>query len=138
MCTALVGFPEAEVDPLGPGGGGILPGSLMAAAAGGGGAAGGGYAATRGAGSAQRNGTAQPGGTTPPDESKRARHRPPASVIPQAAREADVGGRLPGQASLRDQGAESWSTETLRDEIKICASNSPSWRWSAMCSSLEE
>lgn len=26
----LVGFPEAEVDPLGAGGGGILPGSLMA------------------------------------------------------------------------------------------------------------
>ena len=62
---ALIGFPEAEVDPLGTGGGGILPASLMAAAAGGGGgrrrraavaggggAAGGGYAATRGAGSA--------------------------------------------------------------------------------------
>jgi PPE-repeat protein len=114
---ALVGFPEAEVDPLGTGGGGMLPGSLMAAAAGGGGAAGGGYAATRGAGSAQRNGTAQPGGTTPPDESKRARYRPPASVIPQAARGADVGGRLPGQSGLRDQGGESWSPETLRDEI---------------------
>jgi hypothetical protein len=112
----LVGFPEAEVDPLGAGGG-ILPGSLMAAAAGGGGAAGGGYAATRGAGSAQRNGTALPGGTAPPDETKRARYRPPASVIPQAAREADVGGRLPGQASMRDQGGEAWSTETLRDEI---------------------
>jgi hypothetical protein len=41
----------------------------------------------------------------------------PASVIPQAAREADVGGRLPGQASMRDQGGEAWSTETLRDEI---------------------
>ena len=52
---ALIGFPEAEVDPLGTGGGGILPASLMAgraAVAGGGGAAGGGYAATRGAGSA--------------------------------------------------------------------------------------
>ena len=96
----------------------MLPGSLMAAAAGGGGAAGGGYAATRGAGSAQRNGTAQPGGTTPPDESKRARYRPPpASVIPQAARGADVGGRLPGQSGVRDQGGESWSPETLRDEI---------------------
>ena len=114
---ALVAFPEAEVDPLGAGGGGILPGSLMAAAAGGGGAAGGGYAATRGAGGAQRNGTAQPGGTTSPDESKRARYRPPASVIPQAAREADVDGRLPGQAGLRDQSGNGWSTETLRDEI---------------------
>jgi PPE-repeat protein len=114
---ALVAFPEPEVDPLGAGGGGILPGSLMAAAAGGGGAAGGGYAATRGAGGAQRNGTGQPSGTTSPDESKRARYRPPASVIPQAAREADVGGRLPGQAGLRDQGGNGWTTETLRDEI---------------------
>lgn len=110
-------LPPTILDPLGAGGGGILPGSLMAAAAGGGGAAGGGYAATRGAGSAQRNGTALPGGTAPPDETKRARYRPPASVIPQAAREADVGGRLPGQASMWDQGGEAWSTETLRDEI---------------------
>jgi hypothetical protein len=58
---ALVGLPEAELDGLGPGSGGMLAGSLMAAAAGGGGAAGG-YAATRGSGAAQTgSGAAQTG-----------------------------------------------------------------------------
>jgi PPE-repeat protein len=105
---ALVGFPEAEVDPLGPGLGGVLPGSLMAAAAGGGGAAGGGFAATRGAGAAQRNGgAAQPGGPAQSDGAPRARYRPPPVVVPQTGREASVAG----------QGAESWTSESLRDEI---------------------
>jgi PPE-repeat protein len=105
---ALVGFPEAEVDPLGPGVGGILPGSLMAAAAGGGGAAGGGFAATRGAGAAQRNGgAAPPGGPAQTDGGARARYRPPPAVVPQTA----------GQASRLGQGDQGWSTESLRDEI---------------------
>ncbi|SPM42967.1 hypothetical protein MNAB215_5188 [Mycobacterium numidiamassiliense] len=105
---ALVGFAEAEVDPLGPGVGGMLPGSLMAAAAGGGGAAGGGFAASRGAAGAQRNGgAAQPGGPAQPDGGARARYRPPPVVVPQTA----------GQASRLGQGAESWSSESLRDEI---------------------
>jgi PPE-repeat protein len=105
---ALVGFPEAELDPLGPGVGGMLPGSLMAAAAGGGGAAGGGFAASRGAAGTQRSGgAAQPGGPANPDGGARARYRPPPVVVPQTA----------GQASNLGQGAGSWSSESLRDEI---------------------
>jgi len=63
--SLLVGLPEAELDGLGPGYGGTLPGSLTAAAAGGGGAAGGGWAATRGSGATQRRASpAQPGDAT--------------------------------------------------------------------------
>ena len=106
---ALVGFPEAEVDPMGPGYGGILPGSLMAAAAGGGGAAGGGFAATRAAGAQRSGGTAGAGGTAPSDERIRARYRPPPSVVLQVASAAGP------RASA---GGDGWSSESLHDEIK--------------------
>jgi hypothetical protein len=102
---ALVGFPEAEVDPLGPGLGGVLPGSLMAAAAGGGGAAGGGFAATRGAGTTQRNGEAARPGQA--DGATRARYRPPPVVVAQTGRQTTPAG----------QSDQSWSSESLRDEI---------------------
>jgi PPE-repeat protein len=110
----LVGLPEAEVDGLGPGYGGMLPGSLMAAAAGGGGAAGGGWAATRGAGAAQRRGgSAQPGGGTPT-------HGPSRSVIPQVARAAGVHEGTHGQTTWPDQraqGGEGLLSESVRNEL---------------------
>jgi PPE-repeat protein len=111
----LVGLPQAEVDGLGPGFGGMLPGSLMAAAAGGGGAAGGGWAGTRAGASAQRTGgAAQPGGGT------RTQYGPPPTVIPQVAREAGlhegthVSGVWPGQSAQRGEGTLS---ENVRAEI---------------------
>jgi PPE-repeat protein len=108
----LAGLPEA-VDGLGPGYGGILPGSLMAAAAGGGGAAGG-WAATRGGGAAQRSGrAAQPGGGTPTPG-------PPRTVIPQVARASALHEGTHGQAEWpgqRAQGGESSLSESVRDEI---------------------
>jgi PPE-repeat protein len=110
----LVGLPEAEVDGLGPGYGGMLPGSLMAAAAGGGGAAGGGWAATRGAGAAQRGvGAAQPGGPT-------RTHGLPRSVIPQVARAAGLHEGTHGQAVSPDQrarGGEGLLSESVRNEL---------------------
>ena len=85
---ALVGFPEAEVDPLGPGLGGVLPGSLMAAAAGGGGAAGGGFAATRGAGAcaAQRR-------SCPARRTRTNRRRAPGPIPPPTRRGTADGSR---------------------------------------------
>ncbi len=115
---ALVGFPETEVDPLGPGSAGILPGSLMAASGGRWRGGGGGFAATRGAGGAQRNGgAARPSGPAQTDSGARARYRPPPAVVPRTAREASLAGSIPGQTSRLDQGAEGWSSESLRDEI---------------------
>jgi PPE-repeat protein len=111
----LLGLPEAELDGLGPGYGGMLPGSLMAAAAGGGGAAGGGWAATRGAGGARRGGTgAQPGGAT------RTPYGSSPMVIPQVAREAGLHIGTHDQAMWPDQRAQGGagpSSTTLRDEI---------------------
>ncbi len=117
---ALVGLPEAELDGLGPGAGGVLPGSLMAAAAGGGGAAGGGWAATRGA--AQRgSGAAQPGGAAAqPGGATSTRYGPPPSVIPQVAREAGQPQGTHGQVTWPDQraqGGEGPLSQNLRDEI---------------------
>jgi PPE-repeat protein len=110
----LAGLPEAPIDGLGPGYGGILPGSLMAAAAGGGGAAGGGWAATRGGGAAQRSGrAAQPAGGTPT-------LGPPRTVIPQVARAAGLHEGTHGQATWPDQrahGGQSSLSESVRDEI---------------------
>ena len=119
----LVGLPEADPDGLGPGYGGMLPGSLMAAAAGGGGAAGGSWAATRGSGTAPRgSGTAPPGsGTVPPGGATRTRYGgPPPTVIPQVAREASLPQGTPGQAMRPDQRAqvgEGLLSPNLRDEI---------------------
>jgi PPE-repeat protein len=110
---ALVGFPEPEVDGMGPGYGGILPGSLMAAAAGGGGAAGGARAAARGNRDSQRGGAA----AQPPDETRTPYGAPPA-VVPQAARQA--GQVAQGQAVRSDpraQGGEGVVGDSLRDEI---------------------
>ncbi len=125
----LVGLPEAELDGLGPGSGGMLPGSLMAAAAGGGGAAGGGWAATRGSGAAQRSsgaaqrssGAAQPGGgAAQPGGGTSTRYGPPPTVIPQVAREAGLHQGTHGQATWPDQpaqGGEGPLSQNLRDEI---------------------
>jgi PPE-repeat protein len=111
----LAGLPEAEIDGLGPGYGGLLPGSLMAAAAGGGGAAAGGWAATRGGGAAQRSGrAAQPGGAT------RTQYGPPRTVIPQVARAAGLHEGTHGQAMWPDQrarGGEGPLSESVRDEL---------------------
>jgi PPE-repeat protein len=110
---ALVGFPESEIDGIGPGYGGILPGSLMAAAAGGGGAAGGARAAARGSRDSQRGGA----GAQPPDET-RTRYAAPPAVIPLVTREA--GPVAQGQAVRSDpraQGGEGVLSENLRDEI---------------------
>jgi PPE-repeat protein len=104
----LVGLPQAEVDGLGPGFGGMLPGSLMAAAAGGGGAAGGGWAATRAGASAQSGGGA------------RTRYGAPPTVIPQVAREASLHEGTHGQATWPDQRAqvgEGTLSENVRAEI---------------------
>jgi PPE-repeat protein len=113
--TTLAGLAEPELNGLGPGYGGMLPGSLMAAAAGGGGAAGGGWAATRGAGTTQRgSGTTQPSGTT------RTRYAPPPTVIPQVAREAGAREGTQAQPFWPDQCAQTGAgptTETLRGEI---------------------
>jgi PPE-repeat protein len=110
----LAGLPEAEIDGLGSGYGGVLPGSLMAAAAGGGGAAAGGWAATRGGGAAQRSGrAAQPGGGTRTPG-------PPRTVIPQVARAAGLHEITHGQATWPDhrpQGGEGSLSESVRDEI---------------------
>jgi PPE-repeat protein len=117
----LLGLSETGADGLGPGYGGMLPGSLMAAAAGGGGAAGGGWAATRGGGGAQRDsktappsGPAQPGGGTP------TRYGPPPTVIPQVAREAGLHQSTPGQAVRPDppaQVGDGLLSPNIRDEI---------------------
>jgi PPE-repeat protein len=110
----LAGLPEAEIDGLGSGYGGVLPGSLMAAAAGGGGAAAGGRAGTRGGGAVQRGGAAQPGGGT------RTRYGPPPTVIPQVARPAGLHEDTHGQAMWPDrhaQGGEGPLSESVRDEI---------------------
>ena len=70
------------------------------------------------AGPAAPNAMELPSPAAPPHPTRAsAPDTPPASVIPQAARGADVGGRLPGQSGVRDPGGESWSPETLRDEI---------------------
>jgi len=103
----LVGLPEAELDGLVPGYGGMLPGSLMAAAAGGGGAAGGGWAATRGGGAAQPSGGTRTYG-------------PPRTVIPQVARAAGLHEGTHGQAMWPDQrarGGEGPVSESVRNEL---------------------
>jgi PPE-repeat protein len=111
----LVGLPQAEVDGLGSGYGGMLPGSLMAAAAGGGGAAGGSWAAQRGSGAAQRgSGAPQPG------DGMRSRYGPHPSVIPQAAREAGLYEGAHGQMvspDQRAQGGDGPLSENVRAEI---------------------
>lgn len=105
---ALVGLPQAEVDALGPGYGGMLPGSLMAAAAGGGGAAGGGWAGTRAGAATQSRGAMR----TP--------YGPRPTVIPQAAREASVHAGTHGPAMWPDQRpqvSEGTLGESVRGEI---------------------
>jgi PPE-repeat protein len=112
--AALAGVPEAALDGLGPGAGGMLPGSLMAAAAGGGGAAGGGWAATRGGATPQR------GTTPPPDRGTPSRYGPPPAVIPQVARAAGPHDGLHSQAMSVDQRAAAgagMASADLRDEI---------------------
>jgi PPE-repeat protein len=107
---ALAGFPEAEIDGLGSGSGGLLPGSLMAAAAGGGGAAGGARAATRASADGQRG-----SGAAPSRDEPRARYGAPPALIPQVARE-DAQGQL-ARPDPRAQGGEGLASENLRDEI---------------------
>lgn len=108
---ALVGFPEAEVDGLGPGFGGMLPGSLMAAAAGGGGAAGGARAAARASGDSQRG-----AGTAPSSDGPQTRYGAPPALIPQVAREAGLQEGAYNQVA-RAQGGEGLASENLREEI---------------------
>jgi PPE-repeat protein len=106
---ALVGLPEPDIEGMGAGYGGILPGSLMAAAAGGGGAAGGARAAARGNRDSQRASAA----AQSPDET-RTRYGAPPAVIPQVTRGAQ------GQAArpdARPQGGGDVLGESLRDEI---------------------
>jgi PPE-repeat protein len=111
---ALAGLPEAELDGLGPGPGGMLAGSLMAAAAGGGGAAGGGWAATRGSGAAKSGAAAQPGaGTAQPGTGTSAQFGPPARVIPQVDRDSGQATR-PGQPAQAGDGPLS---QNLRAEV---------------------
>jgi len=111
---ALVGLPEAEVDGLGPGFGGMLPGSLMAAAAGGGGAASGSWAAQRAGGTQPR------GGATPTRDVPRPALLPRPAVIPQLAREGGRPEATHGLAMWPDQRVqcgEGPPSENLRAEI---------------------
>jgi PPE-repeat protein len=104
----LVGLPQAEVDGLGPGYGGMLPGSLMAAAAGGGGAAGGGWAGTRAAAATQSGAATR----TP--------YGPRPTVIPPAAREAPAHEGIPGQPNWPDprtQAAQSTLSDNIHSQI---------------------
>lgn len=117
--SALVSFPGAAADGLGPGYGGMLPGSLMAAAAGGGGAAGGGWAATRNAGAAQHGDEAeQRGRKAQPDAGTQTRYRPPPGVVPEVARVAGTHEPTHGQARWPDApGGTGPSAEYLSDQI---------------------
>ena len=104
----LVSLPEAELDGLGPGWAGMLPGSFMAAAAGGGGAAGGGWAGTR-AGAATQSG-----------DGTRTRYGSRPTVLPQVAGEAGLPEGTRGQARWPDQRAqvgEGTLSENVRAEI---------------------
>ncbi len=121
---ALTGLTEAGPDGLGPGYGGMLPGSLLAAAAGGGGAAGGSWAAARGGPAGQtRAGTTHAGaGLAQSGCGPRFRYIPPPTVLPLGARETDPrAGAARGQAMRPahsgGEGLERPSRDTLRDEL---------------------
>jgi PPE-repeat protein len=110
----LVGLPQAEVDGLEPGYGGMLPGSLMAAAAGGGGAAGGSWAGQRAGGTQPR------AGATSSRAAPRPALMPRPALIPQLARESGLPEATHGLAMWPDQRVqrgEGPPRENLRAEI---------------------
>ncbi|MBS4730721.1 PPE family protein [Mycobacterium sp. SM1] len=106
--VALVGLPQAGLDGLDPGFGGMIPAGLMAAAASGGGAAGGSWGAQRAGETAQ--GGAQADG----------RYASRFSALPQVAREPGRYGGRSGQWVSPDQQArdsERPLSKEVRDEI---------------------